>query len=235
VKFTEAGAIAIQVDYEDDRLAFRVRDTGIDIALEQQRTLFIPFKQVESDTNRRFGGTGLGLAICHQLTQKMGGSLSLESTPGMGTCVTFTLPLAECQWEAPPLTGQVWWWFGEDEGLESVMARLGARLVRMEAHHWDNRLSIPICCWKPASHCSTSRRASRWGWRGEKLKGRVLVADDHPVNRALLTRQLAILGLESEVVEDGEEALRAWQGQDFALLLTDCHMPVMDGYALTRA
>ncbi|WP_336583916.1 response regulator [Aeromonas caviae] len=63
----------------------------------------------------------------------------------------------------------------------------------------------------------------------------MLVADDHPVNRALLTRQLAILGLESEVVEDGEEALRAWQGQDFALLLTDCHMPVMDGYALTRA
>ena len=51
----------------------------------------------------------------------------------------------------------------------------------------------------------------------------------------MLTRQLAILGLESEVVEDGEEALRAWQGQDFALLLTDCHMPVMDGYALTRA
>ena len=37
------------------------------------------------------------------------------------------------------------------------------------------------------------------------------------------------------MVEDGEEALRAWQGQDFALLLTDRHMPVMDGYALTRA
>ncbi|WP_324062729.1 transporter substrate-binding domain-containing protein [Aeromonas caviae] len=290
VKFTEAGAIAIQVDYEDDRLAFRIRDTGIGIALEQQRTLFIPFKQVESDTNRRFGGTGLGLAICHQLTQKMGGSLTLESTPGMGTCVTFTLPLAECQWEAPPLTGQVWWWFGEDEGLESVMARLGARLVRMEAHHWQQPLeghllaqenhleqalgSDWLAClqrsnlkgivlsphealrgrmggdawWRLGQSplypdllletCQSlfNQQASQSkGMEGEKLKGRVLVADDHPVNRALLTRQLAILGLESEVVEDGEEALRAWQGQDFALLLTDCHMPVMDGYALTRA
>jgi signal transduction histidine kinase len=80
VKFTEAGAIAIQVDYEDDRLAFRVRDTGIGIALEQQRTLFIPFKQVESDTNRRFGGTGLG---CHLSSThpENGGSLTLESTP----------------------------------------------------------------------------------------------------------------------------------------------------------
>ncbi|WP_421206027.1 ATP-binding protein [Aeromonas sp. 601027] len=69
----------------------------------------------------------------------------------------------------------------------------------------------------------------------DKLGGRVLVADDHPVNRALLARQLAILGIESQVVEDGEKALRAWQGQPFSLLLTDCHMPVMDGYALTKA
>ncbi|MFM5715676.1 ATP-binding protein [Aeromonas allosaccharophila] len=68
----------------------------------------------------------------------------------------------------------------------------------------------------------------------EKLGGRVLVADDHLVNRALLTRQLAILGVECEVVEDGEKALRAWQTGDFVLLLTDCHMPVMDGYTLTR-
>ncbi|MGL5326828.1 MAG: ATP-binding protein [Aeromonas sp.] len=69
----------------------------------------------------------------------------------------------------------------------------------------------------------------------DKLGGRVLVADDHPVNRALLARQLAILGIEAQVVEDGEKALRAWQGQPFSLLLTDCHMPVMDGYALTKA
>ena len=68
----------------------------------------------------------------------------------------------------------------------------------------------------------------------DKLQGRVLVADDHPINRALLARQLAILGIEAELVNDGEQALRAWQGQGFSLLLTDCHMPVMDGYTLTK-
>jgi CheY-like chemotaxis protein len=62
----------------------------------------------------------------------------------------------------------------------------------------------------------------------------VLVADDHPINRALLTRQLALLGLDAEVVNDGAQALAMWQAQPFALLLTDCHMPVMDGYSLAR-
>ena len=68
----------------------------------------------------------------------------------------------------------------------------------------------------------------------DKLSGRVLVADDHPVNRALLERQLGILGVECVVVENGEQALQAWQAEPFSLLLTDCHMPVMDGYTLTN-
>lgn len=67
-----------------------------------------------------------------------------------------------------------------------------------------------------------------------KMGGRVLVVDDHPVNQTLLVRQLAILGVECEVVDDGDKALQVWQGNDFSLLLTDCHMPVMDGYTLTR-
>ncbi|HEH9418195.1 TPA: transporter substrate-binding domain-containing protein [Aeromonas sobria] len=68
----------------------------------------------------------------------------------------------------------------------------------------------------------------------QTLSGRVLVADDHPVNRALLMRQLTLLGVDCEVVEDGEKALKAWQEQHFSLLLTDCHMPVMDGFTLTQ-
>lgn len=289
VKFTERGEIRIQVSYRAEQLFIAVSDTGIGIAEEKQDRLFTPFEQVESDITRRFGGTGLGLAICHQLAQKMGGSLALESKPGQGTRLTFGFPLTECQWDAPPLAGQQWWLFGEDAALQSAMLRLGARLNRLDPQQWLQPVSGLLLAeegWLEqalGSEWSTrlqqsdlkgivlsplealrGRMGSDAWWRlgqsplypdllletchqllGEKaihpvqayaaqLQGRVLVADDHPINRALLARQLAILGVDAEVVDDGEKALRTWQGQDFSLLLTDCHMPVMDGYTLTR-
>lgn len=63
----------------------------------------------------------------------------------------------------------------------------------------------------------------------------VLAVDDHPINRNLLARQVKLLGLRSETAEDGRVALSLWQGGDFAVVITDCHMPEMDGYALTKA
>lgn len=66
------------------------------------------------------------------------------------------------------------------------------------------------------------------------LKGRrVLVVDDHPVNREVLVRQLAVLGIESDAVEDGLQAVRAWQTGTYAAVLADIHMPGMDGFEMT--
>ena len=68
-------------------------------------------------------------------------------------------------------------------------------------------------------------------------KGRViraLVVDDHPVNRMLLKHQLELLGLQMELADSGRSALSLWQSQHFDLVITDCHMPEMDGYELTR-
>ena len=62
---------------------------------------------------------------------------------------------------------------------------------------------------------------------------KVLVVDDHPVNREVLTRQLAILGVDADSAVDGEEALAMWQSGDYALVLADIHMPKLDGYELT--
>ena len=63
----------------------------------------------------------------------------------------------------------------------------------------------------------------------------ILVAEDHPSNQEVLRRQLASLGYECKVVGNGLEALRELeQSREYALLLTDCHMPVMDGFELTR-
>ncbi|MEO7939091.1 MAG: ATP-binding protein [Burkholderiaceae bacterium] len=63
----------------------------------------------------------------------------------------------------------------------------------------------------------------------------VLLVDDHPTNRQVIQRQLALAGYASETAEDGVEGLERWRTGRFALLLSDVHMPRMDGYALARA
>jgi signal transduction histidine kinase/CheY-like chemotaxis protein len=63
----------------------------------------------------------------------------------------------------------------------------------------------------------------------------VLVVDDHSTNREVLTRQLARAGFACETAADGEEGLERWKSGDYALVLTDIHMPRMDGYQLTAA
>jgi two-component system, sensor histidine kinase and response regulator len=96
VKFTEKGEIVVRVEKNPDQqtagivLDFRVRDTGMGIPNEQQGDLFTPFTQVDGTITRRFGGTGLGLAICKQLTEMMGGTIDVTSTPGVGSCFHFS-------------------------------------------------------------------------------------------------------------------------------------------------
>ncbi|WP_448189556.1 response regulator [Azospirillum sp. sgz301742] len=63
----------------------------------------------------------------------------------------------------------------------------------------------------------------------------ILIAEDHPTNRQVLLRQLALLGHAAEVAGDGREALEKWRTGRYALLLTDCQMPELDGFDLTRA
>lgn len=63
---------------------------------------------------------------------------------------------------------------------------------------------------------------------------RVLVAEDHPINRVVIERQLDLLGYDHTVVEDGQQAWEALAAGHYDVLITDCHMPVLDGYALTQ-
>ena len=62
----------------------------------------------------------------------------------------------------------------------------------------------------------------------------VLVVDDHPINRMVLMRQVGVLGYAHDAAANGHEALEMWKSGRYRLVITDCNMPVMDGYELTR-
>lgn len=94
VKFTLQGKIFVEARTIDsgNRLVLTVGDTGIGMAPETQQRIFESFVQADEGIARRFGGTGLGLPICRQLLALMGGSISVESSPGRGSLFTVDLP-----------------------------------------------------------------------------------------------------------------------------------------------
>ncbi len=107
VKFTEKGEVIADVWVESEKndrveVHFAVRDTGIGIPADKQRTIFESFRQSDSSTTRRFGGTGLGLAISSQLVNLMGGRIWVESESGRGSAFHFSVPLAQSPQLATP-------------------------------------------------------------------------------------------------------------------------------------
>ncbi len=107
VKFTREGSVDVEVDVgsggrKGPMLSVSVTDTGPGIAPEVLPKLFQPFAQGDISLVRKHGGTGLGLAICKQLTERMGGTIEVESSRGEGTTFRFRLPLRAAEEETPP-------------------------------------------------------------------------------------------------------------------------------------
>lgn len=98
IKFTEQGKVEAVVRWHTGRLYFEVQDTGPGLSEEQQKQIFLPFRQGDESTTRRFGGTGLGLAICRELATVMGGEVGCRSVVGRGSTFWASVPL-EVGWE----------------------------------------------------------------------------------------------------------------------------------------
>jgi PAS domain S-box-containing protein len=116
IKFTSTGGVALIVEpgIWPNEISFLVRDTGIGIAPEARQRIFREFEQADERIARSYGGTGLGLSISERIIKRMGGRITLESQPGVGSTfeVSVTLPPSDGHdrepkaFAAPDLTGQ---------------------------------------------------------------------------------------------------------------------------------
>ncbi len=92
-RFTERGGVRLRAWRDTDAVMVSVTDTGPGIPLEDQERIFEPFQQLDSSIRRRHGGSGLGLSISKRFVEMHEGRMWLESQVGVGTTITFSLPL----------------------------------------------------------------------------------------------------------------------------------------------
>ena len=107
LKFTATGSVTVQLDCRPQGehgllLDCSVQDTGIGMSPDELKIVFEPFTQADASITRRYGGTGLGLSIARRLVQLMNGQIEVQSSPGLGSCFRFVVPVTLP--EALPLT-----------------------------------------------------------------------------------------------------------------------------------
>lgn len=134
VKFTERGYVAIEVApaADGERLRFSIQDTGIGLTSVQIGGLFQKFAQADPSITRRFGGTGLGLAISQQLVELMGGTIRVESEPGLGSTFWFEIALTRAGHAAPAPPSDA-----ALRGLSALVVDDVSVNRRVLAHHLD--------------------------------------------------------------------------------------------------
>ncbi|KIX03037.1 uncharacterized protein Z518_06587 [Rhinocladiella mackenziei CBS 650.93] len=219
-KFTPKGSVTVQARKNAEtrdrvKITCSVADTGIGITQEQLSRLFQPFSQADSSTARSYGGSGLGLSICKAMIENvLGGKIWIESAPGAGTTVSFTLTFQK----AP-----------KNSSVPNDM-EISAKDPDPMAN-WSQATS-PETEQKKISFCDLSKIPHS--------ELRVCIAEDNQINRKIAISFVNKLGLKCEAYEDGKlayEALRAksQEGQPFHLVLMDVQMPVLDGYEATKA
>jgi signal transduction histidine kinase/CheY-like chemotaxis protein len=93
-KFTRDGDVGLEVSRDEARVTLRVRDSGIGMTPAQLGRLFQAFTQADSSTTRKYGGTGLGLVITRSFVRILGGDVTVESQPGVGSTFSISLPVS---------------------------------------------------------------------------------------------------------------------------------------------
>lgn len=214
IKFTRQGRVQVGVQAAPHsegtlRWLVQVQDTGAGMGPETLQRLFQRFQPGDESTTRAHGGAGLGLQISRALAQRMGGDIEVRSQLGVGSTFSFAWCSDLCQAQAIP----------------SGAAPAPKRPSASSAIGAPQAASTPLWPTAPALQASAASAAEL----------PVLVVEDHPVNRMVLSQLLAQMGHRVEHAENGAQGLQKILAQPYALVLMDLHMPVMDGFACTRA
>ncbi|WP_425573689.1 HAMP domain-containing protein [Streptomyces globosus] len=222
LKFTERGEVSLRVEQAAQAevplplrgagpvLAFRVADTGIGIPADRVESVFGAFQQGDRGTARAYGGTGLGLSISREVARLLGGTITLQSSVGVGSTFTLYLPEAAARAEQPARPAA-----GDAVGGTAVG---GAPPETTEA---------------PATAETALRPAADAPGAGA---GTVLVVDDDSRNVYALTEILKTAGHEVLTADNGAAGINLLASHpEVDLVIMDLMMAGMDGYAATRA
>ncbi|MFO0744580.1 MAG: ATP-binding protein [Myxococcota bacterium] len=214
LKFTERGSVTVRVvDLGRDALGrsvvrFDVEDTGPGIASGEAEGLFRAFARLPT-RGVDPGGTGLGLTISEELVERMGGSIGMTSEVGRGTTFHVTLAFAPAKEAVEP---------------EPAPVALPA----------PTSAATPD---RPADGVGSDARTAASGSPSEggpARARRVLVAEDNPVNRMIISTMLTKLGMPHDLVEDGQQAVERTLTGEYGAVFLDCAMPVLDGFDAAR-
>lgn len=221
LKFTLDGEIAITLRREGSEVVLQVRDSGVGVPPNEQPHLFERFHRIRDVAARSHEGSGIGLALVDELTRLHGGSVGVESTPGIGSTFTVRLPCGTAHLPAEQLGGP-----------EGTAARsLGAAPYVEEALRWLPDEARP----ETGSGAEFLRDDLPRESPAPRATGaRILIADDNADMRAYLARLLRRYW-QVEAVADGEAALDTALKAPPDLVLSDVMMPGLDGFELLRA
>jgi signal transduction histidine kinase/ActR/RegA family two-component response regulator len=220
IKFTAQGEVGLSImQKEDDEfsslLYFEVMDSGIGIALEKQTRVFERFSQADGSMNRSFGGTGLGLTIARQLVELMGGTIGVTSEPGKGSTFWFTARLLKTTSEG-----------ARDDS--TLVDRTSQKVLKPD--QLSNTISADL---EKQAHPSSPKLLLQ-KQDNVAYVPRILVVEDNVANQDMIMTILQLLHYQVEVASNGKEAIEAWEGANYHLILMDGQMPIMDGFEATR-
>lgn len=225
IKFTPRGSVHLSANLHIEpksegilhqaTLSVQVVDTGIGISEESIPSLFTPWTQADVAQRRTYGGSGLGLSICKSLISLMGGKIGLESKLGKGTTVWFWVPL-EVESETPSTL---------DLPIVTIIFSQQAKKINPPSpllHKVKRKVEAP-------STATTLSPPKRY---------RILVAEDNPVNQAILARFLDKMGdIEYVMISDGQIALDSYLAHGsgyYDIILLDQSLPGMNGDEVCR-